>query len=174
MKKHYFSILFLLILRSAIGQEPKDAQLVLDPDFGRMIDSYLEFSVPVISCPNLYQNQGQFIILDARESQEYQVSHLKDAFNIGYNNFNLHKLDSIDREKPVVVYCSIGYRSEKIATKLKQNGFSKVYNLYGSIFEWANRGYPLYNQEGEEIKKIHTYNKKWSRWVEAQDIEKVW
>ena len=86
MKKHYFSILFLLILRSAIGQEPKDAQLVLDPDFGRMIDSYLKFSVPVISCPHLYQNEGQFIILDARESQEYEVSHLKDAFNIGYNN----------------------------------------------------------------------------------------
>lgn len=161
-------------MQSLKAQDQKNRMLVLDPEFGKMIDSYLEFSVPVISCPNLFRDQDQFIVLDAREREEYAVSHLKDAIHVGYNDFELELLDTVNKEKPLVVYCSIGYRSEKIANRLKGNGFSRVYNLYGSIFEWANRGYPLYNESGEEVKKVHTYNKKWSRWVDALEIEKIW
>ena len=45
----------------------------------------------------------------------------------------------------IVLYCSIGYRSEKIGEKLVEMGYGHVFNLYGGIFEWVNRDLPVYN-----------------------------
>jgi 3-mercaptopyruvate sulfurtransferase SseA len=50
---------------------------------------------------------------------------------------------------------------QKTAEKLKAAGFSQVMNLYGSIFEWVNRGYPL---AGAQPGKVNTYSKEWGSW----------
>ncbi len=66
-------------------------------------------------------------------------------------------LKNLDKDKPVVVYCSVGYRSEKIAEKLEKEGFTQVYNLYGGIFEWVNQDNPVYNEKGK-TNNIHPYS----------------
>ena len=76
------------------------------------------------------------------------------------------KVLRIPKDAILVVYCSVGYRSEKIGEKLKALGFSKVYNLYGGIFEWSNRGYPLVDQKEQPTTKVHAFNKDWGRWLE--------
>lgn len=174
MGKVVLIILQLALLQCGNAQEDPGEQMVLNPEFEETIKSFIEFSIPVISCEMLHRNMDQFILLDTRAYPEYQVSHLKNAHFVGYEDFNVQKLSGLDKSKPVVVYCSIGYRSEKIGEKLRNNGFSKVYNLYGSIFEWINQDYPVYDENDNPVSKVHTYNRKWSKWVDNPAIEKVW
>ena len=53
-------------------------------------------------------------------------------------------------------------------------GYNNVHNLYGSIFDWVNRGYLVVNSNDEETKEVHTYNRIWSRWVDEKQAKKVW
>lgn len=58
----------------------------------------------------------------------------------------------------VIVYCSVGYRSSQMAERLRKAGVANVFNLDGSIFQWANEGRPL-QKAGEPAKVVHPYNK---------------
>lgn len=142
-------------------------------DFDKKVDQYISFSAPVIDVKEAFKNKSSYIFLDAREASEYNISHIKDALFVGYDNFDKNKLKNIPKDQPIIVYCSIGYRSEKIAVKLRKSGFQKVYNLYGSIFEWVNQGHPVYSHD-KEVKKVHTYNKKWSKWMMNKNYQAVY
>ena len=144
-----------------------------DPAFHAEVGRYLKGTVPVIDVDKLHGSTDVYTILDARETDEFAVSHIPGAIHVGYNHFKPSSIESLDKTRPVVVYCSIGYRSEKIAERLQQRGFT-VYNLYGSIFEWANRGHPLVDSEGVSTHQLHAFSKKWSRWVLNPDIARVW
>lgn len=120
------------------------------------------------------ENLNDYLILDAREKEEYNISHIQNAEYIGYNKFDITSLDDVDKTQAIVVYCSIGYRSEKIGEKLQKAGFTNVYNLYGSIFEWVNQGNEVVTLEKQSTSEIHTYNKNWSKWVFNKKYKKVW
>lgn len=130
----------------------------------RALDRFNKNSVPYIQVDEL-QKRKKPLILDARQKEEYLVSHLKNAIWIGYKDFQskvaTEALDDSDQE--VVVYCSIGVRSENIGEKLMQLGFTDVKNLYGGIFEWKNQGYPVYDSDGNETENVHAFNKRWGR-----------
>jgi rhodanese-related sulfurtransferase len=143
-------------------------------DFDKKVNSYLNYSAPVINVKDAYNHKSKYIFLDAREFEEYQTSHIPEARFIGYEDFKIEKIKDLSKESNIIVYCSIGYRSEKIATKLKKAGYKNVYNLYGSIFEWVNSGFDTADKNGKSTNKIHTYNKSWSKWVSHQHAEKVW
>jgi rhodanese-related sulfurtransferase len=167
--------LMMLFLSCNIwAQKPAGTPSVASEAFDKKLEKLLRFSVPVISVQQLQQNPGDYIVFDAREKEEYEVSHIEGAQWIGYDSPDFTVLDAIPSSKKVVVYCSVGYRSEKIAEKLKEKGLSDVYNLYGSIFEWVNKGYPVVNAEGETVSRIHTYNEKWSQWVDNPTFKKVY
>lgn len=121
-------------------------------------------TVPYITTEELAKSGTKFI-LDARKQEEYDVSHLKDAQWVGFDEFEITKvLESIkDKNAPIVVYCSIGVRSEDIGEKLLAAGYSQVHNLYGGIFEWKNRGNPVYDNNQKETNKVHPYNSIWGR-----------
>jgi len=138
-----------------------------EPAFKKTIDGLLRFSVPQINCVALkekLETTEKIYLLDARELEEFGVSHLKDAIAAGYNKFSLDKLSQIPKDKLVVVYCSVGYRSEKIGEKLLKAGYKKVYNLYGGIFEWSNLGYPLHNTSGKTT-EVHAFDPSWGKWL---------
>lgn len=142
-------------------------QQTLDPKFEKKIEGLIDHSVTTITCERLNQkiNTSNMYVLDAREKKEYETSHLKDAVWIGYNTFKPAYVDDVPKDAIVVVYCSVGYRSEKIGEKLKKMGYSKVYNLYGGIFEWTNRAYPLVDEENAKTSKVHAYDQDWGRWL---------
>ena len=102
------------------------------------------------------------------------MSHIKGAKYIGYENIEFSVVDDVPKDTPIVVYCSIGVRSEHIGQKLEEKGFTNVYNLYGSIFEWANKGYNLVDYDGSPTKKIHAYNWVWGKWMVNDGFEKVY
>lgn len=159
---------------SCSAQKPNTKNLVINPAFDHKIASVLNFTVPVIGVEELHKRQKDYIILDAREKKEYDVSHIPGAIYIGYDDFKIENLPSLKKESRVVVYCSIGYRSEKIAEQIKKKGFNNIYNLYGSIFEWVNHGYSIQDNSGKSTKKLHTYNKAWSEWVDGTKCTKQW
>ncbi len=144
-----------------------------NPLFDQTIASWIDFSVPILSVEEA-QAKSSVQYLDAREAEEYQISHIPGAKYIGDHDWNPAALNGLSKNQTLVVYCSIGYRSEKIATKIKALGYTQVFNLYGSIFEWANQGYPLEDNNNHTTHRLHTYNKKWSKWVDNKQIEKVW
>jgi rhodanese-related sulfurtransferase len=102
--------------------------------------------------------------LDAREPAEYEVSHISGSKLVGYDHFDLNSVASIPKETPIIVYCSVGYRSEKIAEKLIAAGYTQVSNLYGGIFEWVNEGQTVVNTQGN-TDKVHAYNRTWGVWL---------
>lgn len=114
------------------------------------------------------QNNDQIILLDSREPKEYKVSHINNAICVGYDHFNIKetiKKLPVNKNTKIIVYCSLGIRSEDIAEKLKKIGYTNIYNLYGGIFEWKNQGNQVVNKQQNTTEKIHTFNKEWSKWL---------
>jgi rhodanese-related sulfurtransferase len=97
-------------------------------------------------------------IFDVRAKSEFEISHLKTAANL-LSADQIAKVVN-DKTAEIVVYCSVGYRSAHVADELRLMGYSKVRNLHHSIFEWANKNYPLVNKNGL-TDKVHPFNKKW-------------
>lgn len=108
----------------------------------------------------------QPIILDARTEAEYAVSHLKNAQRIDPYHSNL-VVSAESKDTPIAVYCSVGYRSARIAQQLQQAGFPHVYNLEGSLFKWANEERPIYiNNDITPL--VHPYNQLWGRLLKSK------
>ena len=167
MIKYRLFIIGLLIFRflPSFTQE-STKQTAQKKAFENMVDAYLSYSIPVVNVNFVKDNLQKLVILDTRELHEYEVSHIPNARYIGFDKFDLKNIPSdITKDKQIVVYCSIGYRSEKIGEKLKAAGFTKVYNLYGSIFDWANNGLPMVDKNNKPTQQIHGFNKKWSTWI---------
>ncbi len=113
-------------------------------------------------------NSEHVILIDARRKEEFHVSHISGAKNIPYNSKDpLKYLTNIKPDNPIVVYCSVGYRSSILARKLQTLGFKDVHNLEGSIFKWANEG-RLLVQDHTIVHKVHPYNAHWGRLLEKK------
>jgi rhodanese-related sulfurtransferase len=112
------------------------------------------------------RTQPQPLLLDARTQAEYQISHLPQAQRIDPYHPNLAEI-AVDKNAPVVVYCSVGYRSARIAQQLERAGFTHVYNLEGSIFQWANEGNPVFLCDRPTV-RVHPYNANWGRLLKSR------
>jgi rhodanese-related sulfurtransferase len=153
---------------------PPNKPNTLNPAFDKKISSLLRFDVPLISVDELAKRQQEVVLLDAREKEEFEVSHIEGAKFIGYHNFDKKILKGIPKNQEIVVYCSIGYRSEKIGQQLEKLGYKNVQNLYGSIFEWANQEKPIVDKNGKPTTTVHGYNKNWSQWLDGSKVKKTW
>ena len=165
-------ISFLLISCAQSGAQVQG--LCLDEKFDKEIASLIRFTVPVIGVTELEAERSSYVVFDTRQKEEYDVSHIPGANYLGYKGFDEKRLEGTPKDAKIVLYCSIGYRSEKIGQRLQALGYQNVFNLYGSIFEWANRSLPLEDKNGNATQKVHTYNKSWSKWVDGQKAEKIW
>lgn len=153
----------LLLILAFLFSITVNAQMVESSAYNIMLKTLLSRNVKEISVDSAAQLKN-VVFVDAREKKEFRTSHIKDAIFVGYDNQNLTPLKNIDKSSTLIVYCSVGYRSEKTTQKLNQLGFSNVYNLYGGIFEWKNQGYPIFIED-EETEKIHAYSKTWGIWL---------
>ena len=106
--KSWFHILLLFTItvmtHVSCGQHTLDQELAL---------LYKE-TVPLIKSNELPSNElDQFYILDIRSAEEYNVSHLPGARMLDYETFNPDQVVDIPKDAKVLVYCSVGYRSER-------------------------------------------------------------
>ncbi len=123
--------------------------------------------IPYYSVKELAMPKTDAVILDARELKEFNTSHIKNAIHVGFNDFDLNIINKTlkDKNQTIVVYCSLGIRSETIALQIKKAGYNNVYNLYGGIFEWKNKGFKVYNNEDKDTENVHVFSEEWSVWL---------
>ena len=131
--------------------------------FDSLLTSILEHDVVEITVSEL--DTVGTLYLDARTKKEFDISHIQGAYWVGYEDFDIVRLSKIDKDSKLVVYCSVGYRSEKITERLLLKGYSDVSNLYGGIFEWVNEGNTVVDSLNKLTNNIHAYNRKWGFWL---------
>ncbi len=86
----------------------------------------------------LAKNDGT--LLDVRTSYEFDSGHIKDADQLNYYAFSFKDdLLLLPKDKPIYLYCRTGYRSNKTAKILIENGYEKVYNLQHGIKDWEQK-----------------------------------
>ncbi len=157
-----FLFILLFALQSCVwGQSP---------EYKEMLKEYYD-GFPTISLADAKSKLGakNVFFLDTREKAEYNVSHIEGAWLVGYDNFSIGWLKKIPRGATVIVYCSIGARSQYIGHQLKDAGYTHVFNLYGGLFHWVNSGYPVVNSKGP-TSRIHGYSKSWGKWITRGEI----
>ena len=115
----------------------------------------------------MLQFNNSATILDSRELNEYQVSHIEAALLVGFDKFSMDSISELveNKNSPIVVYCTLGIRSEVIADKLIKAGYNNVKNLYGGICEWSNKDYKVIDSTQTTTKNIHTFSKEWNKWL---------
>ena len=148
------------LMKIVIGQKPTN----YDDQLKRMYKNSVDL-ITVEDLLNQINKNADIVVLDARELSEYKVSHIEGARNIGYNNFSIELLQDIPKSAEIVVYCSLGVRSEQIGEKLKDAGYSNVKNLYGGIFEWKYQDQIVVDRKGIPTEKVHAYDKNWGQWL---------
>ena len=118
------------------------------------------------------EDRPQPLLVDAREPAEYEMSHLAGAIQLDPETTEFGAVSDLERMTPIVVYCSVGYRSSKIAEALSAAGFSNVSNLEGSIFAWANEGRPIVQNAGtaadSAAARVHPYDRIWGKLLKKE------
>ncbi|MFN6570023.1 rhodanese-like domain-containing protein [Dendronalium sp. ChiSLP03b] len=105
----------------------------------------------------------QPFVLDARSQAEHAVSHIKTAMRIDPVAPDLTALSTVSQDTPIVVYCSVGYRSAKVAQQLQRKGFSQIFNLSGGLFQWANETRPMFKDDEHPTQLVHPYDATWGK-----------
>lgn len=103
------------------------------------------------------RNDG--IILDVRTPGEYSRGHIKGSTLIDvYKRDFISKLNLLQKNKPIYVYCLTGSRSRAVMAYMAKTGFSKVYNLQRGIIEWQQYGFPLSKSDNAVASSSKTFD----------------
>lgn len=155
------AMLLVLVSQMACGQQAK----TLDEE----VKTLYRNTVPVMQkseLETLKARKANIVLIDARSEEEFSVSHIHGARFADYSSFKPQQLKQVDANDTIVVYCSVGYRSERVGEQLQKAGFKHVYNLYGGIFNWKNKGGTVLDMQGQPTERMHTYNYNWSKFLE--------
>ena len=88
--------------------------------------------------------QEDIQLIDVRTPQEYAQGHLTGSYLINFMDPSFReRIDLLDHDKPVIVYCAAGGRSQKASEALKSAGFKKIYDLKDGYNGWAAAGLPV-------------------------------
>lgn len=159
IRKSGILFLFISVFLTSCAQEK---------DYHTMLKLLYKNTVPIVKPEQAsfeMKRDSTIVILDTREKEEYTVSHIRNAKYVGYDHFEIDSLKSIPKNTRIIVYCSVGYRSERIGEKLSKIGFTNVSNLYGGIFEWINNDYSVVDMNNKQTSKVHAYSKLWGKWL---------
>ena len=132
MKKYIilsFSTIALFINSCSSGQSQNN-KTTLTPS---------EFAEKLKQLPAAY-------IIDVRTPEEFSEGHIKNAKNIDWNGDDFDKqISTLDKTKPVFVYCKSGRRSAAAASRMRSEGFKEVLELNGGIMKWIDEKMPTVN-----------------------------
>lgn len=84
---------------------------------------------------NIMDNQNDYVILDVRTKDEFNMGHIKGAINFPNEEIGYEDLDIEDKNKPILVYCRSGHRSLQASAKLAVLGYTNIYE-FGGINTW--------------------------------------
>lgn len=89
-------------------------------------------------------NEVDFQLIDVRTEKEFQEGHLKNAENINITDDDFKdKVERLNKNQPVYVYCRSGKRSAKAAEIMKKMGFIKIYDMERGFLKWTEKDYGI-------------------------------
>lgn len=113
----------------------------------------------------------QPVIVDVRTPEEQEVSTLRGARCVAPEDPADVVLQGVDPARPVVVYCTGGFRAAVMAQRLMEAGREDVVNLEGGIFGWFNAGFPV-ERNGVVVSKVHPYSSLFARMMKNREKRK--
>ncbi|RME51277.1 MAG: rhodanese-like domain-containing protein [Deltaproteobacteria bacterium] len=127
--------------------------------------------IPQISTAQLAQWMAAapetVLLLDVRRPEEFVVSHIPGAHPAPTLEAALRWVARRRKGQRIVLYCSVGFRSSKMAKQLLDRGISGIHNLEGSIFAWANEGRPL-TDGVKPVQRVHPFDERWGRLLDPR------
>jgi thioredoxin len=129
MKRIYFMLLSAAFLLGQCTSETKSSNgFLLSP---------AAFSQKIIEYPAAP-------IIDVRSAGEFARVHLQNAVNLDMNGELFNKgISTLDKSRPLFVYCLSGSRSSTAAERLRAMGFTTVYELEGGLMKWRSADLPV-------------------------------
>ncbi len=130
--------------------------------------------VPSISTDELAALQAttRVLLLDVRSAEEFAVSHLPGALLADTVEAQRAAIARVPAEVPVVLYCSVGWRSAVAIESLKLPA-RRLLNLRGSIFAWANEGRAL-TDGTHEVFVVHPFDRTWGQLLDTRFWPATW
>jgi rhodanese-related sulfurtransferase len=115
-----------------------------------------EIGAPTVAPGAVAGLPDDLVVIDVREAREIAVSRLEGALALDSDDDRAGFLAQ-DDDRPVLVYCTVGWRSAKYAAELAALGRT-AYNLRGGLCGWAAAGLPLVDDQGQVTRAIHAYS----------------
>lgn len=121
-------------------------------------------------------NSNNYQILDVRTAGEFKAGYLKGALQADWLNKKEfeERTQYLNPQKPLLVYCASGVRSEQAAKWLLKKGFKEVYNLKGGTSAWQVSGKKLEASQAVTQLSISEFEKKIQSGVVLIDVGAEW
>lgn len=122
----YLFIVSLSLFACRAQQEEQRIELISASDFEQ----------------KMAENKGQ--IIDVRTPKEFNAGHIDGAVNMHvYDKDFEQRVDKLEKDKRVYVYCKVGGRSAEAVETLKAKGFTEIFELEGGMDAWSEAGKPV-------------------------------
>jgi len=100
-------------------------------------------NVSVGEAKAMIDSYASLVVLDVRTLSEYNSGHIRNTKHIPLAQLG-GRLDELNVNGEILVYCGSGGRSASASQLLVENGFSYIYNMLGGITAWISAGFPVY------------------------------
>lgn len=171
------AVVFAVASLTAGGVARADGQMSLIELERKVAGDYR--SIPHVTPEQLemaMMTPSMLLLLDARDPEEASVSRLPGAIaidpDISTGEF-LARFGAAAKDRDVIVYCSVGVRSSKLATRVREamleRGARRVANLQGGIFAMHNTGRSLVDGKGT-TDYVHPYSWWWSGYLDFGNL----
>jgi rhodanese-related sulfurtransferase len=92
---------------------------------------------------------GDVQLIDVRQADEHEAGHIAGSRLIELADLPT-EVDTIDRDRPVILYCRSGARSAMATEALLQAGYD-AHNMSGGMLEWEAAGLPMEPIDGHVL-----------------------
>jgi rhodanese-related sulfurtransferase len=124
----------------------------------------------------LVHAKAPLLLVDVREAAEFRVSRIPGAIRVDpgiWTRSLIAQIGEQARGRTVVLYCSVGVRSAKLAGRSQQAlldaGAESVVSMMGGIFRWHNELRALENDAGPTA-DVHPFDERWGRLISRRHL----
>ena len=133
MKILYIVALSLLTLNACSSAAQKDEKTEIRTEVSYLKVEAAEFKKAI-------EKEEDLQLIDVRTEGEYAAGTIEGAVNYDFLNGTFQeKLNTLDKNKPVYVFCAVGGRSGKASRLLEENGFTQIIDLVGGYNGWVKQ-----------------------------------
>ena len=99
----------------------------------------MDHEISVDQLKTLLASPNPPLLLDVRESWEYDTAHIEPSTLLPMNEVPARAHQELDDEANILVLCHHGARSLSVAAWLRQQGFDKAQSVSGGIDAWSRQ-----------------------------------